>query len=238
VHSSVDLQRRVWNYSEKQLVPDHIFIVASHAGGHALGAFINQELIGFALAFPGFWDGHSYLHSHMVAVAPEHHNRGVGRALKLAQLEDARKKNINCIKWTFDPLQIKNAHFNIARLGVIVREYLSDFYGRTSSPLHGGLPTDRLVAEWWINSLRVRRILSEGHLSFTRERRIGLPSDIAESLASDSHSGARIQLQLRSDFHRLFNAGYVVTGFEVTSKTASYVLEMLTSEDCQADRNQ
>ena len=92
----------------------------------------------------------------MVGVLAEYRDRGVGRLLKLAQREDALARQINRIEWTFDPLQLKNASFNIARLGAIVRHYIPNLYGRTSSPLHAGLPTDRLVAEWWVRSSRVK----------------------------------------------------------------------------------
>jgi predicted GNAT superfamily acetyltransferase len=169
----VDLQRRVWGYTELDTVPDQIFIVARESGGQVLGAFHEDKAIGFALAFAGVHRGKIHLHSHMVAVLPEYQDRGVGRLLKLAQRDDALSRGIDLIEWTFDPLQLKSAYFNLMRLGAIVRRYLPNFYGRTSSPLHGGLPTDRLVAEWWVRSVGERieagvrrefeRHIAEGH---------------------------------------------------------------------------
>jgi predicted GNAT superfamily acetyltransferase len=97
----------------------------------------------------------------MLAVLPEYRNAGLGRRLKLAQREDALQRGFDLMEWTFDPLEIKNAHLNIVRLGAIARRYMPDFYGPSTSPLQGGLPTDRLVAEWWLRSARVRRTLGE-----------------------------------------------------------------------------
>ena len=119
-----------------------------------------SNLIGYALAIPGLRDGRPYFHSHMLAVAPEYRNRGVGKMLKLAQREDALARGIELIEWTFDPLEIKNAFFNIEKLGAIVRRYTPDFYGASTSPLHGNLPTDRLHAEWWLRTARVHALIA------------------------------------------------------------------------------
>src|SRR5580658_5433823 len=155
------LQKEVWQFSDADLVPVRMFVVAAKIGGQVIGAFDDEELIGFALAIPGVRNGHGYLHSHMLAVREEYRNAGVGRRLKLAQREDALARGIGLMEWTFDPLEIKNAHLNIGRLGAIARRYLPDFYGPSTSALQGGLPTDRLVAEWWLRSVRVRRTLGE-----------------------------------------------------------------------------
>ena len=157
----VDLQVEVWGYSEGDLIPKRVFIVAQHIGGQVLGAFDGSELIGFAMSLPGYREGRPYLHSHMLAVREKYRNAGLGRRLKLAQREDALARGIDRMEWTFDPLEIKNAHLNIARLGAIARRYHHNFYGPSTSPLQGGLPTDRLVAEWWLRSARVRQILGE-----------------------------------------------------------------------------
>src|SRR5271163_3398342 len=156
----VDLQQVIWGYAPLDTVPDQIFIVARKTGGQVMIAYDSDIPVGFALAFAATRDGLAYLHSHMVGVIDDYQNRGVGRLLKLAQREDALERNINLIEWTFDPLQLKNAHFNIERLGAIVRHYIPNLYGRTSSPLHAGLPTDRLVAEWWVSSPRVEEVLA------------------------------------------------------------------------------
>src|SRR5664279_1725322 len=155
----VELEFRVWEFGERDVVPSQMYVVAAKIGGQIFGAFVDGKMAGFVLAYPGIRDGKSYLHSHMAAVLPEFRDLGIGRLLKLAQRDDALARGISLMEWTFDPLQPRNAYFNLCRLGVVVRRYLIDVYGSTSSPLHAGLPTDRLVAEWHIDSQRVRDIV-------------------------------------------------------------------------------
>jgi predicted GNAT superfamily acetyltransferase len=222
----VDLQRRVWGYAEIDTVPDQIFIVARESGGQVLGAFHEDKAIGFALAFAGVHGGRIHLHSHMVAVLPEYQDRGVGRMLKLAQRDDAISRGIDLIEWTFDPLQLKNAYFNLMRLGAIVRRYLPNFYGRTSSPLHGGLPTDRLVAEWWVRSARVQELL-DGKIPKARPDRmhIRIPAVIRQVTSSNPAEAERIQMGVRSQFERHIAEGRAAVGFEFDAEQGSYVLE-------------
>ena len=155
----VVLQIEVWGYSDGDVIPRRVFVVAQRIGGQVIGAFEGDTLVGFAMSLPGYRDGKPYLHSHMLAVLPQYRNAGIGRRLKLAQRDDAIARGFDLMEWTFDPLEIRNAHLNIARLGVIVRRYQPDFYGPSSSPLQGGLPTDRLYAEWWLRSDRVAGML-------------------------------------------------------------------------------
>ena len=157
----VEVQLAVWGYSDGDLIPKRVFIVADRIGGQVIGAFDRDVMVGFAMALPGCREREPYLHSHMLAVLPEYRNAGMGRRLKLAQRDEALARGIDLIEWTFDPLEIKNAHLNIVRLGAIARRYMRDFYGPSTSPLQGGLPTDRLVAEWWLRSPRVRLTLGE-----------------------------------------------------------------------------
>src|SRR5450755_3731266 len=173
----VDVQLAVWGYSDGDLIPKRVFIVAARIGGQVIAAFDRDVMVGFAMALPGYRDGKSYLHSHMLAVLPEYRNFGLGRRLKLAQRDDALARGFDLMEWTFDPLEIKNAHLNIARLGAIARRYYPDFYGPSSSPLQGGLPTDRLYAEWWLRSPRVRQTLGE-----EPEKRPAFPLQIIERI--------------------------------------------------------
>src|SRR5947209_20192840 len=156
------LQKEVWNFSDAELVPLRMFVVADKVGGQVMGAFEGNSMVGFALSVPGTRSGHIYLHSHMLAVRKDYRNAGLGRRLKLMQREDALSRGIELIEWTFDPLEIKNAYLNIEKLGSIARRYNINQYGITSSPLQGGLPSDRLIAEWWLKSKRVERLLAEG----------------------------------------------------------------------------
>ena len=175
------LHREVWSYSDADLIPVRLFVVASKIGGQVLGAFDREELVGFALALPAIRNGHPYLHSQMLAVRRQYRNAGLGRRLKLFQREEAISRGIELMEWTFDPLEIKNAYLNIEKLGAIVRRYNVNQYGDSSSPLQGGLPTDRLVAEWWMNSQRVQTVLKSGKApGFDSKTQIDVPAEIYE----------------------------------------------------------
>src|SRR5580700_11640235 len=191
----LELQQRIWGYTPIETVPDQIFIVAKKTGGQVMTAYHGDTPVGFTLAFAAMREGLGYLHSHMVGVVEEYQNRGVGRLLKLAQREDALRRGIRLIEWTFDPLQLKNAHFNIERLGAIVRRYIPNLYGRTSSPLHAGLPTDRLVAEWWVRSSRVEEAVTDSPAVMVPGgvERVAIPSEIRQLCETRPYVAAEIQ---------------------------------------------
>jgi predicted GNAT superfamily acetyltransferase len=169
---AVALQKAVWGYEDDtELIPARFFVVAVKVGGQAFGAYTEDgKLVGFLLAIPGLKpDGRAYLHSHMMGVLPEYRNAGIGKRLKMRQREDALSHGIELIEWTFDPMQLKNAWFNVEGLGAIARRYVRNQYGISSSALQGGLPTDRLVAEWWITVEKVRPPVIE-RIRVTEER--------------------------------------------------------------------
>src|SRR6266702_8279544 len=185
MRACVALQKEVWNFSDAELVPLRLFVVAEKIGGQVIGAFEGKELVGFALAVPGARGGHAYLHSHMLAVRKEYRNAGLGRRIKLFQRGDALARQFELMEWTFDPLEIKNAYLNIEKLGAISRRYNENQYGITSSPLQGGLRTDRLVAEWWFKSKRVERVVArETRPGFETLQSIPVPAQIYEWKAS------------------------------------------------------
>jgi len=217
----VELEIEVWKFVEREVVPSQMYVVASKIGGQVLGAFVGETMAGFILAYPGIRDGRPYLHSHMAAVLPDFRDLGVGRRLKLAQREDALARGIPLVEWTFDPLQSRNAYLNICRLGGVARRYLTDVYGSTSSPLHAGLPTDRLVAEWHLESERVISLLRgrkpDRSAKFESIRILGE--------GASSESIAAIQAAARKRFRELFEAGYSVVWFEREAAGGSYILE-------------
>src|SRR5580704_8226839 len=181
----VALQKDVWNFTDAELVPLRMFVVADKVGGQVMGAFDGGLMVGFALSVPGTRSGHVYLHSHMLAVRGEYRNSGLGRRLKLLQREDAIARGIELIEWTFDPLEIKNAYLNLEKLGAIVRRYNINQYGITSSPLQGGLPSDRLIAEWWLKSKRVETLLQAGRKPQVESlAAISVPAEIYDWKAS------------------------------------------------------
>src|SRR5215472_664774 len=218
--SCVALQKEVWNFDDADLVPLRMFVVGQKIGGQAIGAFDREnhdELVGFVFSIPGARGGHAYLHSHMLAVRKSCRDAGLGRRLKLAQREDAIQKGFELIECTFDPLEIKNAHLNLMRLGAIARRYSVNHYGASSSPLQGGLPTDRLVAEWWLKSLRVVNLLEHGQTpSVKAEHRIAVPAEIYAWKASsaDRPKAASVQKHNREEFLRLLPQGFAALGYE------------------------
>ena len=170
--------------------------------------------------------GKAFLHSHMTAVVAQFRDRGVGRRLKLFQRQDALNRGIERIEWTFDPLDLKNAHFNFVRLGAVARRYIPDCYGVTASPLHGGLPTDRLVAEWWLSSERVKSILADDASPMKGSpERVSIPANLTEIKEGDLESAAHLQAQARDHFQKWFANGYAATGVESREDGTDYLLE-------------
>lgn len=212
----VELQLAIWNYSDSDLIPRRVFLVADRIGGEVLGAFDGDTMIGFAMGFPGYRNGHAYFHSHMLAVLAEYRNYGVGRRLKLTQRENAIARGIDLMEWTFDPLEIKNSHLNITKLGAICRRYKEDFYGPSTSPLQGGLPTDRLYAEWWLKSKRVERALRGEKPEITVEQTLQVPAAIYEWKASQDNRqrAADVQTSNREALQKAFAEGLAVVGYE------------------------
>jgi predicted GNAT superfamily acetyltransferase len=223
---AVRLQQEIWGFADAELLPLRLFVVATKVGGQAYGAYDGDRMVGFCLAIPGLKPGGGYyLHSHMLGVRDEYRNSGVGRMLKLVQREDALARGIELIEWTFDPLEIKNAYFNMERLGAIVRRFLPNQYGTTSSHLHAGLPTDRLVAEWWLASERAKAAI-EGR-AFERppaEARISVPANIAALRVADPRQARAIQAGIGEQFKDYFGCGLAVIGFERTPGEGVYLI--------------
>lgn len=224
------LEHEVWGWGDDITVPVPVFVVARHTGGQVLAAFDGAKMIGFTLALSGNRGDRTFLHSHMTAVLPGYRDQGIGRRLKLFQRDDAIQRGIGLVEWTFDPLELKNAHFNLVRLRAIVRRYMPNCYGITNSPLHAGIPTDRLVAEWWLESPRVQAILQERPLADTAAtERFPVPADLAEIKASDSVATAKIQTGLREHFIRAFANGQAVTSIQARGERVDYILQNAAS---------
>jgi predicted GNAT superfamily acetyltransferase len=211
------LQKEVWNFTDAELVPIRIFVLAAKIGGHVIGAFDGKELVSFALAIPGMRNGRPFIYSHMLAVRQQYRNGGLGRRMKLFQRDDALARGFELMEWTFDPLEIKNAYLNIEKLGAIARRYNVNQYGITSSPLQGGLPTDRLVAEWWMKSRRVEGLLAGGSLpKFERRAAVEVPADVYQWKAAEPTRAKALDVQdkNRELLTRAFGNGLAVLGYE------------------------
>jgi predicted GNAT superfamily acetyltransferase len=231
LEACVRLEVETWGYDPSDVLPRKAFLLIQKIGGQVIGAFDTEigrgpasggakSLLGFALSWPGIKNSklgpQPYLHSHMLAVREGYQNRGLGAKLKLEQRKDALKRGIRHMEWTFDPLEIKNAYLNLHKLGAIARRYEKNFYGASTSRLQGGLPTDRLVAEWELDSPRVEAAL-EGRQAEARiiEARIPVPASISEWRASDAERerALAVQTETRRKFQVAFSHGFAAVGF-------------------------
>ena len=245
MQACVELQIETWGFDESDVLPRKAFLLAQKIGGQVIGAFetgnegtreqatpagkgrplgaragTKETLVGFAMSLPGIKESSEgprpYLHSHMLAVRPSHRNRGVGAQLKWEQRHEALCRGIRHMEWTFDPLEIKNAFLNIQRLGATVRVYLVDFYGVSSSRLQGGLPTDRLLAEWELDSPRVQASFDGRAIArHVIEERILVPASIQQWKASETgrERASAVQIENRQKFQQAFARGLAVLGF-------------------------
>ena len=228
----VQLQRDVFGLPDLEISPRRHLIVTTQAGGWALGAFVEGRLVGFVLHLPAVRDADIFGYSHMMAVAAEFQNQGVGARLKWAQRARALSEGRDFIRWTFEPIRARNAHFNLNRLGVIVRSYAVNFYGtdyatnaveRSSGPL--GMDSDRLFANWELRSPRVEALADGREYSVSApEAVIEIPNDFSTLVKSDPDAAKQEALRIREEFLRAFASGLVCRGFERDEKRPKYLL--------------
>lgn len=177
-----DLEREIWGYTDaSDMVGIPVFIYTVHRGATLIGAFTPAappaepwpgKMVGFAYAVVGMKDGRPMMWSHMAGVLPDFRG-GTGYRLKLAQRDRALAQGYDLIEWTFDPMQAMNAHFNFAKLGGVVEEYAPNFYGESTSALHKGTPTDRVVLSWKISAPHVVRRLEQTSALRVRAQEVG-----------------------------------------------------------------
>lgn len=219
---AVQLQRMIWGWEDLDILPVRFFVVARDIGGQLLGAFDDDFMCGFCVAIPGVKPGGAaYLHSHMLGVLPEYRDASAGGMLKLAQREDALARGFDLVEWTFDPLELKNAYFNIEKLGAVIRQYLPNHYGITSSSLGGGLPTDRCLAEWHLKRPRQE---------VTPLARIPVPAGLDRLRRTDPDEVLQIQQQVARLFQQNLASGLAVTGFERSPDSGTYLFSSWPSD--------
>ncbi|MEQ1646825.1 MAG: GNAT family N-acetyltransferase [Pyrinomonadaceae bacterium] len=225
----VQLQRDVFALPEVELSPVRHLIVTKNAGGFTLGAYDGGRLVGFVLSVPAFMRGERAFYSHMTAVLAEYQSHGVGRSLKWAQRTRALAEGVRYIKWTFEPVKSRNAYFNLEKLGAIVSEYQENFYGIDYTTAPGqkiGLASDRLFAEWHLESEKVEAFATGQKytdLRDVRERVVIMP-DWYALVERDPAAALAEQIRIRGEFKAAFADGMVGRGFERDDDRPAYLL--------------
>jgi predicted GNAT superfamily acetyltransferase len=232
----VELQKTVWQFEDRDLIPVRMFVVARKVEGQIVAAFApDGRMVGFCLAIPAFHGAQAYLHSHMLAVLPEFRRARIGQRLKWAQRVEALSRGIKLIEWTFDPLEWQNASLNLNRLGAIARRYVPNLYGISSSPLHRGLPTDRLVAEWWLDSPRVLVAAAgaPGTEQPSARAQVRFSLQHVHEAHGETPTTAAVQQLLRQQLQQAFSNNLAATGF-VAEDTAwgNYLLSKVDELGC------
>lgn len=217
IEACIELQKRTWGLPDIDVTPSRLFVIARYAGTPPIGAFDGRgELVGFVHTLLAHVDGTPAFYSHMLAVAEDWRDRGVGYALKLAQRDRALRQNVPLVVWTFDPLQSRNAHFNLNKLGVVVRRYIPNFYGeRHDSVFDSGIGSDRVFAEWWVRSPRVEAALAgERFTPAGTFSEVAIPAHVTELIRSDREAALLARLRTRQRFQSRLSRGLVAVALE------------------------
>jgi predicted GNAT superfamily acetyltransferase len=227
----VRLQSDVFALPEAELSPVRHLVVTKNAGGFALGAYEGDRLAGFVLSVPAFLRGENAFYSHMTGVRPEYQLAGIGARLKWAQRERSLALGVKYIKWTFEPVKARNAYFNLEKLGAVVCEYQPNFYGtdyataaRTDKKI--GLASDRLFAEWHLESPKVTALAAGTQFDEGVEpaQTIAIMSDWIALVESDGEQAIAEQHRIRLEFESAFEQGFVGRGFRRDEERPEYLL--------------
>ncbi len=227
----VELQREVFALPEIEISPVRHLIVTKHAGGFTLGAFSGDILIGFVLSVPAFLRGEKAFYSHMTAVRKDFQSYGVGAKLKWAQRSRSLAENVKFIKWTFQPVQARNAFFNLEKLGATIRHYEPNFYGTDYSTIGNpdeniGLDSDRLFAEWNLESEKVIALSNGEKFTESSEivKTVEVPNDWNRLVKNEPRKAIAEQNRMKKEFQTAFAAGLIAKGFERSETNPKYLL--------------
>jgi predicted GNAT superfamily acetyltransferase len=226
----INLQREVFGLPDLEISPRRHLIVSNRAGGWTLGAFAAGKLIGFVHHLAAVKDNYIFGYSHMMAVDAAFQNKGVGAQLKWAQRARALSEGRDYIKWTFEPMRARNAHFNLNRLGVVVREYAVNFYGTdySTDPAEkgrvSGLDSDRLFASWDLNAPRVGAFSRHEEFALGEAKRaVEIPFDFAALLKSDPDKAKLEVRRVREEFLAALGDGLVCRAFQRDDERPRYL---------------
>jgi predicted GNAT superfamily acetyltransferase len=236
----VELERQIWGTGYDDVVPVSILSVSTLRGGVLIGAFDGERMVGFVYSLPGLKHGKPLQWSHMLGVLDEFRNDGLGLKLKMLQRDRTLAMGLDLIEWTFDPMQTLNAYLNFTKLGVIVDEYEINVYGKSMSPLHGGNPTDRFVAQWriretaWPHSSVIGAQTAANRIDRSSQWPrcvdvrldadsptvlVDIPAGFTEMLAKAPEVALEWRLDTRRLFTTYFARGYKVMGFAFDRQT-------------------
>ncbi|HVA20694.1 MAG TPA: GNAT family N-acetyltransferase [Candidatus Micrarchaeia archaeon] len=211
------LQAQIWQ-SPEMAAPSSLLRAMADSGGIVLLATVAGEPVGFCFGFTGrSRDGHSYHRSHAAGLLPPAQGQGLGRRLKLAQRRAALAIGLTRMVWTFDPVQTRNAHFNLHRLGAIARGYHADYYGARVDAFNGGLPSDRLVAEWFLAGPERRVVEGLRRRPGRGAPAAAVPMDLRGLAARDPGAARGAHLGLRRALRRGLADGLVLVDFDAGS---------------------
>ncbi|HWN98517.1 MAG TPA: hypothetical protein VNS63_04535 [Blastocatellia bacterium] len=213
----IELERKVWRDDDIGIMPIRLYMISKACKAPTIGAFDDAGgLVGFVHTSLGLIGKNVVYHSHLAAVVEARRHKDIGRRMKLAQRDRAIAAGIPLIIWTFDPLQSRNAHLNINKLGAIIRRYEVNYYGEGLSSVFGaGVPSDRVFAEWWVSSPRVKAALAGASpMASPRDDLIVIPDDVEAVSQRPTDDHLKWRMRVREEFEERLGRGLIARGFE------------------------
>lgn len=222
----IELERAVWQDDDIGIMPIRLYMISKACNAPTIGAFESSgRLVGFVHTMIALIDGHVVYHSHLAAVLEDLRHQDIGSRMKLAQRQHAIKAGVPLIIWTFDPLQSRNAHLNINKLGAIVRRYEDNYYSEgLSTVFDSEVPTDRIFAEWWVSSPHVESVLAGNPSVGGQSKSVLIPEDINKVRSRSVEEHLKWRIRVREHFHSALEGGLIVRGFERADGTSRYLL--------------
>jgi predicted GNAT superfamily acetyltransferase len=212
----IELERTTWNDADIGIMPIRLYMISKACNAPTIGAFSSGKLVGFVHTMIAVMNKHVVYHSHLAAVLEGWRHKDIGYKMKLAQREYALRAGVPLIIWTFDPVQSRNAHFNLNKLGAIIRRYAVNYYGEgLSTVFDSNVPSDRVFAEWWVSSPHVASALAGNRQALKdKSHSVSIPDDIESVRAGSLEEHKRWRVHVREEFQDKLAQGLIARGFE------------------------
>ncbi|MEK6320443.1 MAG: hypothetical protein AABN33_02040 [Acidobacteriota bacterium] len=222
----IELERAVWKDDDLGIMPIRLYMISKACNAPTIGAFESSgRLVGFVHTMIALMDKHVVYHSHLAAVREDLRHKDIGYKMKLAQRQHAIQAGAPLIVWTFDPLQSRNAHLNVNKLGAVIRRYEVNYYSEgISTVFDSEVPSDRIFAEWWVSSPHVESALAGNRPRVEVPESVLIPEDINKVRARSVEEHLQWRLRVREDFQHKLADGLIVRGFEREGDTSRYLL--------------